>query len=133
MLLPISALPTKVLKLLDRCYDVPKFYVEMTDSVEIFNGIAIYSCNYGIVMNNDDIDGRSVKFRYSEILSFYEHIRNTFESVHTFQSFPPKRLFFNTSKKVINERIEGFRIFLEDLNRIPGISRDECFKKFFDL
>lgn len=132
MLLPISSLSTKVLKLLDKCYDVPKFYVEMMDNVKIFNGITIYGCNYGVVMNHD-INKKYVKFRYSEILSFYEHVRNTFENVHTFQSFPPKRLFFNTSKEVINERIKGFKIFLEDLNRIPGISGDSCFKKFFDL
>ena len=129
---PISALSRKILNLLNRCYDSPRFFIEMMEYTENYDNTTIYQCKYGIEINND-IDIRYVKFRYSEILKLYNHIRGTFGNTYTFHDFPPKRLFFiNTSSNIINERIRGFKVFLEELNTICGISKNTHFRKFFN-
>lgn len=141
--LPKSSFSSKILNLIAQSINTPNFFIEVRDNVMDINGTTYYTCYFGYeltdntteinydALDNQDVDymTRTILFRYSEVLNLYTELVKRYSSVHKFEPFPQKH-YFNRSNSVINERINGFRLFLEDLNTICDIINDSDLREF---
>lgn len=130
---PLVSLTLADLELLNKCiWNSITFLAKMSPHTEIVDGHVIYRCIYGW-KNGADIVLNDRGFRYSELLELYTHISTTYKLEGKLPPFPPKHMWGNTYKSVIDERIKAFDAIFRSLTSFGYLDFDEKLAKFFDV
>jgi hypothetical protein len=71
--------------------------------------------------------------RYSELYQLDQLIRPIYKNELNQPTFPPKKIFNNTSKSFLDTRSDGLQKYLGTLSQYQSILRSAVFKDFFDI
>lgn len=131
--IPIVSLSSSDIDLLNKCvWKSIAFFAKMSNTSQIVNGHVFYQCIFGWKRGTDIIlNVRS--FRYSELLELYTHLVTTYGLSTQLPPFPPKHMWGNTYKSVIDNRIKAFDPIFRRINSIPDINNDANLSKFFNV
>ena len=127
--LPITSLSKEKQIILDSSINLPKFYTYLV-SYKINRDFVSYEIEYGVKMNDTEVEVIRTWTRYSQLLKLYERLSRL---KHDLPMFPPKKWFMNVNEYIAKYRLMAMNPFVKIINTIYGISDDELFKTIVSL
>lgn len=111
----------------------PRLYIVINGYEYDFNLDAyLYTVEIGL-QNEDIVDIKTRKIRYSQMYEFDKKIRPFFQEFRYLLPFPPKKYIGNKNPDFITSRMEQLQTYLGNLVRIPGICTSDAFMQTFRL
>lgn len=111
----------------------PRLYI-VINGYEYDINLDAYLYTVEIGLQNDDIvDIKTRKIRYSQMYEFDQKIRPYFQEFRYLLPFPPKKYIGNKNPEFITSRMEQLQTYLGNLVRIPGICTSDAFMQTFRI
>ena len=131
----ISSLSPQAKQLLESSPASPQMYVYIKgyDCDESGNQATKYQIEIGVKSSGEKVNVKTVLKRYSELEEFDKNVRKYFKDQRLLEPFPPKKVFGNTEKEFIEQRLAALQAYLTQLFKVPGICIFPPFLSIFEL
>ena len=133
--IPLNSLSQKKRAQLNASTSIPPMYITVESYAFHYTLNAIvYTIEIGIQCDQI-VHLKRAQRRFSALRTLDSQIRDCpqFSDSSYLKPFPPKKLLGNKDPAFIEKRLEQLQYYLENLLKVPGVTRSSIFLRFFDI